>query len=79
MDQSAGYTYVNNLSVGKRRMLNCRLGFRYRNDRSLVCNEVFCCMKNEKGQTWKKDNKDMTSVSLVVVVVSVFTIEATYN
>lgn len=34
-------------------------------------------MKNEKGQTRKEDNKDMTSVSLVVVgVQNVLTVEA---
>lgn len=41
-----------------------------------MSNEVYC-MKNEKGQIRKEDNKDMTSVSLVVVgVQNVLTVEA---
>lgn len=54
------------------RMLLLRYGFHYGNDDSVVSNEVYC-MKNEK----EEDNKDMTSVSLVVVgVQNVLTVEA---
>lgn len=58
------------------RILLLRYGFHYGNDDSAMSNEVYC-MKNEKGQTRKEDNKDMTSVSLVVVgVQNVLTVEA---
>lgn len=54
-------------------MLLLRYGFHYGNDDSVMSNEVYC-MKNEK----EEDNKDMTSVSLVVVgVQNVLTVEAT--
>lgn len=58
------------------RILLLRYGFHYGNDDSVMSNEVYC-MKNEKGQTRKEDNKDVTSVSLVVVgVQNVLTVEA---
>lgn len=58
------------------RILLLRYGFHYGNDDSVMSNEVYC-MKNEKGQIRKEDNKDMTSVSLVVVgVKNVLTVEA---